>query len=87
MSVGTRHIIGAIRLTEPMVSISRTVLKALAERPEMGEMKFPAAPALKSATVSTNPNIRLPWILTSHSQCLPILEHTFQQHFLGPQSF
>jgi hypothetical protein len=39
-------------LTEPIVSISRTVLKALAERPEMGEMKLPAAPALK--TVSRN---------------------------------
>jgi hypothetical protein len=37
-------------LTEPIVSISRTVLKALAERPEMGEMKFPAAPALKSVS-------------------------------------
>lgn len=33
-------------LKEPMVSMSRTVLKALAERPERGAMKFPAAPAL-----------------------------------------
>jgi len=33
-------------LNEPMVSMSITVLKALAERPSRGEMKFPAAPAL-----------------------------------------
>jgi hypothetical protein len=33
-------------LKEPRVSISRTVLKALDERPEMGDRKFPAAPAL-----------------------------------------
>ena len=33
-------------LKEPRVSISRTVLKALDERPEIGERKFPAAPAL-----------------------------------------
>lgn len=33
-------------LNEPRVSISRTVLKAFDERPEMGERKFPAAPAL-----------------------------------------
>lgn len=34
-------------LKEPKVSISMTVLKALDERPEMGERKFPAAPALE----------------------------------------
>jgi hypothetical protein len=33
-------------LKEPSVSISRTVRKALEERPESGAMKFPAAPAL-----------------------------------------
>jgi len=33
-------------LKEPIVSISITVLKAFAESPEIGEMKFPAAPAL-----------------------------------------
>ena len=33
-------------LKDPMVSMSITVLKALAERPEMGETKLPAAPAL-----------------------------------------
>jgi hypothetical protein len=52
----TKHIERAIKLTEPMVSISRTVLKALAERPEIGAMKFPAAPALESPTVSTDSN-------------------------------
>jgi hypothetical protein len=40
--------------TDPIVSMSRTVLKALAERPEIGEMKFPAAPALKSSSVREN---------------------------------
>jgi hypothetical protein len=39
-------------LTEPIVSISRTVLKALAERPEIGETKLPAAPALDSTIMS-----------------------------------
>lgn len=33
-------------LNEPRVSISRTVRKALEERLERGERKFPAAPAL-----------------------------------------
>lgn len=33
-------------LKEPRVSISRTVRKALEERPSRGEIKFPAAPAL-----------------------------------------
>lgn len=33
-------------LKDPMVSMSITVLKAFAERPEIGERKFPAAPAL-----------------------------------------
>jgi hypothetical protein len=33
-------------LKEPSVSISRTVLNALDERPEMADRKFPAAPAL-----------------------------------------
>ncbi len=33
-------------LKDPRVSMSSTVLKALEERAEMGEMKFPAAPAL-----------------------------------------
>ena len=34
-------------LKEPIVSISITVLKALADKPEIGAMKFPAAPALR----------------------------------------
>jgi hypothetical protein len=34
-------------LKEPRVSISRTVRKALDERPEMGDKKLPAAPALE----------------------------------------
>lgn len=33
-------------LKEPIVSMSITVLNALAESPAMGERKFPAAPAL-----------------------------------------
>ena len=33
-------------LKDPMVSMSITVLNALADKPEMGAMKFPAAPAL-----------------------------------------
>lgn len=33
-------------LKEPRVSISRTVLKALEESPEIEDRKFPAAPAL-----------------------------------------
>lgn len=33
-------------LYEPMVSISITVLNALAERVDIGDRKFPAAPAL-----------------------------------------
>lgn len=33
-------------LKDPSVSISSTVLKALDERPEIGDKKFPAAPAL-----------------------------------------
>lgn len=33
-------------LKEPIVSISRTVRKAFEERPEIGEIKLPAAPAL-----------------------------------------
>jgi hypothetical protein len=41
-------------LTEPIVSMSRTVLNALAERPEMGEIKFPAAPALKGEVLVGN---------------------------------
>ncbi len=43
-------------LNEPIVSMSITVLKAFAERASIGEMKFPAAPALqapKSATYLT----------------------------------
>lgn len=36
-------------LKEPIVSMSITVLKAFAERPSMGEMKFPAAPALQAS--------------------------------------
>jgi hypothetical protein len=34
-------------LKDPRVSISRTVRKALDERPEMGDRKLPAAPALE----------------------------------------
>lgn len=34
-------------LKVPRVSMSMTVLKALAESPEIGAMKLPAAPALK----------------------------------------
>lgn len=33
-------------LKDPTVSISRTVLNAFEESPDIGEMKFPAAPAL-----------------------------------------
>lgn len=33
-------------LKDPMVSMSMTVLNALADNAEMGAMKFPAAPAL-----------------------------------------
>ena len=33
-------------LNDPIVSMSITVLKALADRPEIGARKFPAAPAL-----------------------------------------
>lgn len=39
-------------LKEPIVSMSRTVLKALAERPDMGERKLPAAPALHYRQIS-----------------------------------
>lgn len=39
-------------LKEPIVSMSITVLKALAERPASGEMKFPAAPALCRSSAS-----------------------------------
>jgi len=35
-------------LKDPMVSMSSTVLKAFADRPEIGARKFPAAPALFS---------------------------------------
>jgi len=35
-------------LKEPIVSISSTVLKALAERPDIGDRKLPAAPALEA---------------------------------------
>jgi hypothetical protein len=35
-------------LKEPRVSISRTVRNALDERPEMGDRKLPAAPALRN---------------------------------------
>lgn len=34
-------------LKEPIVSMSMTVLKAFEERPDIGEIKFPAAPALQ----------------------------------------
>lgn len=38
-------------LNEPSVSISRTVRKALEDRPEMGDRKLPAAPALREQSV------------------------------------
>jgi hypothetical protein len=34
-------------LKEPIVSISRTVRNAFEDRPEIGDMKLPAAPALR----------------------------------------
>ena len=44
----TRYgIVALMVLKVPRVSMSITVLKALGERPEMGEMKLPAAPALE----------------------------------------
>lgn len=39
-------------LKEPIVSMSMTVLNAFAERPAIGEMKLPAAPALEGRNVS-----------------------------------
>jgi hypothetical protein len=61
-------------LKDPMVSMSITVLKAFADRPEIGARKFPAAPALRpyqSGPIQSSAHNEIPGMYTYITKSIP----------------